>query len=516
MAISDSRFQDTLSNLSAVLSGGELAGDASKAVEQKIAGEYSALVNAGQVVNGMQSLTQNLNHPTDTIALGTGVSKLTQAVGGQETALVTDISSATSDLSTMTGETIETGFRSKHYGGSSTEAMSQMLQTATGKSVDELAGTVSQMHGGQFQGTVRNALTTSLSSLLSGGQANFGNLLATFIPSDIGNVLEDIVDKIDQVGSLASRVQALADGKLPQSDIRIILGMIGDGRFNTAINLIAGVSSKPLSTIETEVNSMSTSIADRVNVIDDGTDMPDFVIGSTRPGFDDESDLNSNFSMVNSFEELEADFRNATRDITEIVMHWSESGTNQYLTAEDLNDIQGGIRYHYVILKDGGIQRGRTINKSGNHIPTASVAQNLAKVQSNPSVGAVRSIRTTTGGGDKASGNHNKYSIGICIIGGIAAPSGSPEFERYLSKKSITTRQWDTIDGLFKTFYRAYPGGQAFGHNDIEENEVDPGFDVPQYVFTRFKKRNIGLAALSTSELNQTRSLASANNTTVQ
>jgi hypothetical protein len=34
------------------------------------------------------------------------------------------------------------------------------------------------------------------------------------------------------------------------------------------------------------------------------------------------------------------------------------------------------------------------------------------------------------------------------------------------------------------------PGGQAFGHSDINENATDPGFDVVKYVENSFGKRN--------------------------
>jgi len=89
------------------------------------------------------------------------------------------------------------------------------------------------------------------------------------------------------------------------------------------------------------------------------------------------------FELENKiYDELEADMRSASREITEYVLHWSESATNQFLTAEDLNDIQDGIRYHYVILKNGQIQKGLPINTPGVHIPTAVVANTVT--QNNP------------------------------------------------------------------------------------------------------------------------------------
>lgn len=504
MAFGLSLLQDHLSNLGKLLDGSQLNSDATKAVEQKVAGEFSALVNQGDNKNGIISLTQQLNHATSDIAFGDGVCKLTGDVSGQEQNLVTDISSTSSNVATMTGETTETVFRKKYYGGTSTEAISAMLQEGTGQSVEQLAGTVSNTHTSKYQGTVRPALTTTLQSILSIAQGSFGNLIKTFVPSSIGNVLEDIADGLDKSGSLANRIQSLAQGRLTDGQLQDAITFIGNNNKNSAINIISSVSDLPVSQIETEVNNMSTSLSDRITDNSVGSDMPDFVIGSTRNKFDNEFDTNSQFSMVNSYEALEADFRNATRDITEIVLHWSESGTNQFLTAEDLNEIQGGIRYHYCILRDGRIQKGLSINKIGNHIPTAIVANRVAKVQSNPSTAAVKATRVPVGGEETPKGQHNTFSIGVCIIGGIAAPAGGVDYTQYLSSKSFTTSQWNTIDEMLKTFFKVFPGGQAFGHNDIENNETDPGFSVPNYVRTKLQKTSTNGVAKSTAEINST------------
>ena len=43
-----------------------------------------------------------------------------------------------------------------------------------------------------------------------------------------------------------------------------------------------------------------------------------------------------------------------------------------------------------------------------------------------------------------------------------------------------------------ESFYTIWPGGQAWGHNDTsDQGKIDPGFDVQQYVYNEFKKKNI-------------------------
>ena len=43
-----------------------------------------------------------------------------------------------------------------------------------------------------------------------------------------------------------------------------------------------------------------------------------------------------------------------------------------------------------------------------------------------------------------------------------------------------------------RSFYEAWPDGQALGHNDTSDaGKVDPGFDVPEYVRATFGKTNL-------------------------
>ena len=45
---------------------------------------------------------------------------------------------------------------------------------------------------------------------------------------------------------------------------------------------------------------------------------------------------------------------------------------------------------------------------------------------------------------------------------------------------------------FFNAFYKVWPGGQAWGHNDTDpQNEPDPGFPVPEFVRSKFGKENV-------------------------
>ena len=504
MTLNPNTLKTDLENLQKLIQSGSLDAATAETAKQKLAGQSSTLLSAGQSQSGITSLTDQLNHlGTLETAPGDGIARLDANITGFENDVKTDISSSTSDLSTMTGETIESGFRKLYYGGTGTNAVNALLADATGKDTTALVSVLQTLQTGDLKSLIASALTTTLQSKLAPALAQISNLINTFIPSNIGLVLQDIVDKSD--GSLSFKLSELAEGNLGPDELALAMQYISQKRFIDAINLIAGVSSKPYSEIEAGVYGMSTQLFDRLTPIDnDLSSLAPLSVGTTRAGFDDPTDANSKFSIIRSYEELEADMRSASREITEYVLHWSESATNQYLTAEDLNDIQSGIRYHYVILKNGQIQRGLPINTVGNHIPTAVVAQTVA--QNNPNqdafIGEVQSRNSQGNQNSAATANHNKYSIGVCIIGGIAAAAGAPEYERYLSKNSITDPQWKTIDGMFATFFKAFPGGQVFGHNSIEPNEPDPGFDVQSYCKKRMNKWNTSPNALSVTQLN--------------
>ena len=509
MSVSEFNYQNFLNNLQKLLETDGLNSDAVEAVKQKLARDTSILTNAGTTADGVKGLTDQVFHPgSNTKAGSQGVSKLTGETSDLQEDLRTDISSSESDLATMLGDgNAVTAFHKLVYGGTATESIADLLSTASGKDINSILSTLQNFADTDVKSFVTNALTTTLFSALSGGQANFQNLVNTFLNSNFqdGGVLQDVVDKLDSSGSLFEKVRQLTGGRMTDDEIKIVLNNISARNYSTAIKLISEKSSLPIANIEQEVARMSSQLSDRIDFDVPDDELPPYENGDRREGYDDPSLSNSKFSLVGSFEELEGDFRNATRDITEIVIHWSESATNQYLTAVDLNNIQGGIKYHYVIQRNGSVQRGSPINQVTTHIPSQAVAQDTAKVQSEPGVNAVRfgSIPAGTLPSASSSSGHNKYSVAVCLIGGIAAPAGSPDFERFLSKSSFTKEQWEALDNIFNIFYKVFPGGQAFGHNSIQPNEPDPGFSVEDYVQKKFGKVNSnGIDALEPTKAN--------------
>lgn len=169
------------------------------------------------------------------------------------------------------------------------------------------------------------------------------------------------------------------------------------------------------------------------------------------------------FTYIDSKEELGFEIRQIVRDVSEVIVHASETYTNQNIGCEELH-VQhterefDGIQYHYVIRRDGRLQRGRPANRRGE----ASDIQ-----------------------------NHKQYCLDICLIGGINAPTGTENPLEYRSAQSFTMEQMKTLEAFLEAFYRKVPGGQVMGHNAIDGSAEDPYFDVVTYVETLFRKKSV-------------------------
>ena len=181
--------------------------------------------------------------------------------------------------------------------------------------------------------------------------------------------------------------------------------------------------------------------------------------------------------------------RRAKRDITTLVVRWTLTYTDQAMDAYDLHaehtasliklygaseflkDRQSaGLQYHYVIRRDGVIQRGRPLELK---------------------------VKGETGGDQ----NVIDHSVQIAFVGGYTSVSGTPNAR--LGAESYTPSQWEAYDSFLDAWYAAYPGGQVLGQSDVVPESSGPGFDVSLYVSGKYKKTNVTeTKVLSTRELN--------------
>ncbi len=130
------------------------------------------------------------------------------------------------------------------------------------------------------------------------------------------------------------------------------------------------------------------------------------------------------------------------RKISEIIVHCSATPEGADFTVEDIDrwHRKRGFRcigYHFVVYRDGGIHIGRPVEEEGAHC---------------------------------ADGGHNRYSIGVCYIGGLAKDGKTP-------KDTRTPEQKESLKGLLGMLKAAFLDAKIYGHRDFAAKAC-PSFDA--------------------------------------
>ena len=174
--------------------------------------------------------------------------------------------------------------------------------------------------------------------------------------------------------------------------------------------------------------------------------------------------------VIGSQEEIESILKTAERDITTIVWHWTGHYSDHgHIGAAEINQEFSAnnetIPYHFIIKKDGSIQTGAPLNVETSHVRDEFKA----------------------------------LSFGVAFVAGYNGASGGPPGLIRLDEASITQAQWKSFDTFMKAFYIIFPGGDAFGNNDlnIDEDRPDagsgPGFNVDTKILASpFYRLNTG------------------------
>ena len=129
-----------------------------------------------------------------------------------------------------------------------------------------------------------------------------------------------------------------------------------------------------------------------------------------------------------------------------IVVHCSATQAKADIGAADIDRWHRGqgwqtIGYHYVIRRTGLIEEGREEDKIGSHVK-----------------------------------NHNANSIGICMIGGVAADGKTPE-------NNFTPEQFDSLKSLVARLKTKYTNAVVQGHRDFPDvAKACPSFSVKDWL----------------------------------
>jgi len=137
--------------------------------------------------------------------------------------------------------------------------------------------------------------------------------------------------------------------------------------------------------------------------------------------------------------------KKSRRRIDKIIIHCSATPPYRDVSAADIDEWHKGrgwkgIGYHGVIKRDGMFERGRHVDRIGAH-----------------------------------AAGHNRYSIGLCMIGGLADDNlPSPEY---------TKAQWSTLNRVISRLEAQYPDAMVIGHRELA-NKACPSFDVAAWMQT--------------------------------
>ena len=128
------------------------------------------------------------------------------------------------------------------------------------------------------------------------------------------------------------------------------------------------------------------------------------------------------------------------RSITFIVIHCSAVRPGQQSSAADIDKWHKdkgwkGIGYHYVVRRDGSIEKGRPLEQVGSHV-----------------VG------------------HNKHSIGICYEGGMDDTGRNVD--------TRTPAQKVTLRRLVEDMHARFPKAVIVGHHNLNPLKDCPCFDA--------------------------------------
>lgn len=335
--------------------------------------------------------------------------------------------------------------------------------------VDEFDGRVSEGLGGVLQnlgegltGAANNFINNLVPGGVSASETERKAILKQFSLGDDTEKAAAVKTLVTKSNTVSAAMKQVFEDVKPQPTASDLNNAITDEARRRGIpEKEISEASEVLATIDSKMKKLDTTISGTV-VVDAGIFDEAIPIDENNQKWSGRNSPEDTFTYVASVEELDAEFATVKREVTEVIVHATETYTNKDIGAIEINNLQielghDGIGYHYVIRRDGRLQRARPVSRIGDHAVV---------------------------------NGHDTFSIGIVLVGGLNISAGDDNPTDYKSAQSFTRQQYTTLEKFLRSFYRKYPGGQVFGHNDVDENELDPYFDVSDYVESVFRKEN--------------------------
>ena len=452
----------------------ELTATIKEASERKksLLSEIQSTASSTSVEGLGSSITDTINTVKDEVNSVINDPNLTQSVIGAVSAvegLADDVAQAAAEAQGSLLDAVDQTL------GQVTSAINDGFQDALGdleNAVDELIDDVSsQLNTGfGFAQDLFEDLTGSVGTLF---QDIFSSALE-ITPEVISDVLKDVLAGGDVDLTNATKRLALLDKNLSPEMKAIVESTNADGpkTFETRVvsrAQAAGIPQEQINSFKTTRGNIATAL-DKVDTTIAGT-----IVSEVGAFYTEDTDLadlikrylgadTQSFAYVDSKEELGLEFYRMTREVSELIVHATETYTNANIGSEEIHlrhqeaGHSKGIQYHYVIRRDGRLQRGMPIDE-------VSDASNVR--------------------------GHAQNCIDIALVGGVNVPTDADNPLENLSAQSFTQVQMKTLEAVMEIFYLHQPGGQVFGHNAIDIANEDPYFDVISFVENKFGKKSV-------------------------
>ena len=377
---------------------------------------------------------------------------------------LTKTSTLKSQLSILTGKTVGDGFLNATVVSGDAKGIQQAvqhLQDVAAPTIGQLKSIMSEISPvpDLAQEAVDEDPIQAFTQVAEDTKASIDETLKNPVANpgmSFSNLLASVASKIKSGNVIKEIQKAVNVQKLDESG-RLINVPVVDDKSNTAISEIVASDNRISRAVKTTVPVYKIATNSR-NWKGINTDITTYL-----------------FETVDTPEELELEITNARRSITGVMVHWTATYTNQNFTAYDFHRVEVekqrrlirsgkirnipdrlGIPYHFVILRDGSIQRGRPID-SPFHPGTA----------------------------------WSERGVHVAFVAGYNVPEGTPNAETFLSEQSITSEQWNSFDIMIDAFYKAKPGIQFVSHRDVNPSSTCPGFDVTTYVSGKYNLSTI-------------------------
>lgn len=136
----------------------------------------------------------------------------------------------------------------------------------------------------------------------------------------------------------------------------------------------------------------------------------------------------------------------ANRNISKVIIHCSATPPDMDIGAKTIREWHvrdngwRDIGYHWVIRRDGTIEKGRDESQQGAHC---------------------------------AAKSGNIGSIGICMVGGVRRENG-----KLITENNFTPAQWAALEGKVREIFKKYHITTLLGHRDLDPGKACPSFSV--------------------------------------